>query len=53
MRNLGTLGAFDSQAFGINDATQVVGVAGPHAFLWTPARGMEDLGTLAVRSVSP
>jgi probable HAF family extracellular repeat protein len=41
-----------SIAYGINSAQQVVGVTEvpgtnvPHAFLWTAATGMQDLGTL-------
>ena len=51
MRNLGTLGGKNSDAIDLNDATQVVGWSetadgNAHAFLWTPGRGMEDLGTL-------
>src|SRR5262249_48671624 len=47
---LGTLGGTTSAAVGINDVGLVVGQAsGPnflHAFGWTPATGMWDLGTL-------
>jgi probable HAF family extracellular repeat protein len=39
-------GNLDSLAYGINDSGQVVGVRGNHAFLWTEATGMLDLGTL-------
>ncbi len=49
--DLGTLGGFNSVAYGINDFGQVVrtsDVAGVrHAFLWKPRdRRMTDLGTL-------
>jgi probable HAF family extracellular repeat protein len=50
MIDLGTLGAANSFAFAINDAGQVAGSSdspsGHHAFLWTQAEGMIDLGTL-------
>lgn len=49
--DLGTLGGYNSVAYGINDSGQIVGtsdVAGVrHAFLWKPRdRRMTDLGTL-------
>jgi len=49
--DLGTLGGGISNAYGVNDLTQVVGVsqiAGGfnHGFLWTKPHGMKDLGTL-------
>jgi probable HAF family extracellular repeat protein len=53
MRNLGTLsGDTDSYAQAINNSGQVAGVSYSavssvlHAFLWTLAGGMQDLGTL-------
>ncbi|MBP1851924.1 autotransporter domain-containing protein [Rhizobium halophytocola] len=53
MEDLGSLSGGDSFAFGTNiDGSVVVGDAGTedrhfHAFRWTEATGMEDLGTLA------
>lgn len=50
IKDLGTLGGAWSEAHGINDSGQVVGVAdtltGPHAFV-TDGTTMRDLGTLA------
>jgi probable HAF family extracellular repeat protein len=53
MINLGALpGAVHSSARGINEAGQIVGESGGHAFLWTPSGPgattgtMRDLGTL-------
>jgi probable HAF family extracellular repeat protein len=43
----GTLGGDSSSAYGINDAGQVVGDSGGHAFITGPdGVGMRDLGTL-------
>jgi probable HAF family extracellular repeat protein len=52
MTDLGALGGFaGSEAWAINNLDQVVGfsctAAGEgHAFLWDPATGMRDLGSL-------
>ena len=50
MKDLGTLGAATSIAYGVNNSGQVVGFAdtldAKHAFLWEAGRAMKDLGTL-------
>ena len=51
MVDLGTLGGAYSQAVAVNDNGQVVGSSRlaerrAHAFSWTAAGGMVDLGTL-------
>ena len=50
MHDLGTLGGASSQAYGVNDRGQIVGIAdnasfSQHAFLYSNGR-MHDLGTL-------
>lgn len=55
---LGTLGGAMSEPAGINSQGWVVGrsttaeSALPHAFVWTPEDGMQDLGTLGLADVS-
>jgi probable HAF family extracellular repeat protein len=51
MVDLGTLGADSSPAFAVNANGQVVGTSG-HAFSWTQAGGMVDLGTLGGASTA-
>lgn len=46
VRSLGSLAGGRTAATDINDAGQVVGTSGNHAFLWTAGDGMRDLGTL-------
>ena len=55
---LGTLGGTESRSLGVNHIGDVVGWAAPsgggfperHAFLWTQASGIIDLGTLGPTS---
>jgi probable HAF family extracellular repeat protein len=54
---LGTMGANDSYASGINEAGDIAGngkldSGQVHAFLWTEADGMVDIGTLATKASS-
>jgi probable HAF family extracellular repeat protein len=48
-------GLYGTQAWGINDAGEVVGVSKGRAFLWTRSSGMQDLGVslfpLAINNV--
>jgi probable HAF family extracellular repeat protein len=53
--DLGTFGGPHSNAFCVNDSSQVVGQAdtdrpAPHGFLWDESEGMRDLGTLGGRN---
>jgi probable HAF family extracellular repeat protein len=54
--NLGTLPSDSgSNAFGINDSGEVVGISAGndvHAFLWTPAAGMQNIGPGAGVAIS-
>jgi probable HAF family extracellular repeat protein len=43
--DMGTLGG-DAEPRGINNAGQVVGYSGNHAFIWDSIQGIRDLGTL-------
>ena len=57
LRDLGTLGGYESQARAISNRGQVVGLTGTssggtHAFLWDSATGMRDLGTLGTGATS-
>ena len=50
MIDLGSLGGSYSAAQAISNNGQVVGESNAHAFYWTQATGMMDLGTLGGRS---
>jgi len=55
--DLGTLGGFDTFAFGLNDLGQVVGASrdaagGFRPFVWTAGGGMTGLGTLGGNGVA-
>ena len=52
VRYLGAPTALGSAAADINDAGQVVGTRGNHAFLWNEGDGLRDLGTLGGPSSS-
>ncbi len=58
MRDLGTLGGDSSYGLGINDRGMVVGYSYLadnvtfHAFLWSPGRGMVDIGAAMPRGLS-
>ncbi len=54
VQDLGTLGGPFSNAFSVNDSSQVVGTAhadqsATHGFLWQEGEGIRDLGTLGGR----
>jgi probable HAF family extracellular repeat protein len=57
MLDLGTLGGATSIAHDLNDRGEAVGLAEtktgePRAFVWTPADGMRELGTLGAASMA-